>query len=206
MPSGAALQPTPFPALRSEMPGARWPAVVGADAAAMLGLQYQFRLSERAAPETVRASQMAQIGLLAAHAHAHSLFWRERLGRAGYRGDGGAVDWFGALPALTRAEAQAAGRALLAEPVPAAHGKVHPGKTSGSTGTPLEYFRTDAAAIFWHAITLRDALWHARDLSGKLAAIRVGNTRAAFPSWGPAYAAFVNGPGVTLDARDDIDT
>jgi len=59
--------------------------------------------------------------------------------------------------------------------------------------------------VFWHAITLRDALWHERQLSGKLAAIRVGAERAVHKDWGPSYSAFKTGPGVTLDAREDID-
>lgn len=190
---------------RSTLPGVAWPVVLTGDAAVMEVLQAQFRVSERAAPAAVRSQQRAQINLLALHAHAHSPFWRSRLAAVGFGQDAGSGDWFNALPILTRVEARTAGETLMAEPVPRAHGKIHHLKTSGSTGTPLEIRKTDLAQLFWRAGVLRDSLWHRRNLTGKLAAIRVGAERGENAGWGPAYAGYENGPSVTFDAREDID-
>jgi phenylacetate-CoA ligase len=191
----------PRPSLRE----VAWPQVLTGDAAVMEVLQAQFRESERAAPLDIRQRQMDQVELLAAYACARSPFWRSRLAAAGFVAPGTGRDWFKALPILTRADARAAGPALFAEPPPADHGNVHRMKTSGSTGTPLEITKTDLAQLFWYAITLRDSLWHRRNLTGKLAVIRVGATRSAQIAWSPAYAGYVTGPCVTFDAREDID-
>lgn len=168
-------------------------------------LQAQFRLSERAEPAVVLESQRRQIAMLAEHAHGNSPFWRTRLDAVGYHPEAPVASWFHALPILTRAEAQTAGANLFSTWVPKAHGGVHRVKTSGSTGTPLEISKTELAQLFWFAITLRDSLWHRRDLSGKLAAIRVGAQQGTHVLWSPAYAGYANGPAVTFDARSDLD-
>ena len=93
----------------------------------------------------------------------------------------------------------------MARRVPPSHGAVGRSKTSGSTGTPLEIAKTELALLFWKAITVRDSLWHRRDLSGKLAAIRVGAQRQQSPTWSDAYEGYDCGPGVAFDAREDID-
>jgi phenylacetate-CoA ligase len=167
----------------------------------MQALQAQLRISERLAPAVIRSQQQLLIGQLAMHAHAHSPFWQARLEAAGYRSQ---EQWFDALPILTRVEAKSAGQNLFALPSPPSHGRLHHMKTSGSTGTPLEITKTGLAQLFWNAITVRDSLWHQRDLRGKLAAIRVGATRGTHANWGTAYKEYTTGPGLTFDAREDI--
>lgn len=166
-------------------------------------LQTYLRESEQAPPEVVRAHQAQQIDLLAGHAYASSPFWRERLDAAAF---GTSDDWFSRIPLLTRGEAKTAGSALFALPVPPGHGNVCESATSGSTGTPMTIAKTDLALLFWDAITLRDSLWQGRDLSGKLAVLRVGITPGTAPSWGEAYEGYGTGPSVGFDARQDVDT
>lgn len=187
---------------RSSVDGVTWPPVLLGQTATLETLQAHFRESERWAPERIAALQRRQIDQLAAHAHAQSDFWRARLDAAGY---GSGAAWWDALPILTRVEAQAAGANLMARSVPRSHGSVGRAKTTGSTGTPLEIAKTDLALLFWKAITVRDSLWHGRDLRGKLAAIRVGAQRQESRNWGEAYEGYDCGPGVVFDAREDLD-
>jgi len=187
---------------RSSVDGLAWPPVLVGLAATLEVLQAHFRESERWPAERVSALQRDQVDALATHAHAQSDFWRTRLDAAGYGADPG---WFDALPILTRAEAQAAGARLMARRVPRSHGTVTRSKTSGSTGTPLEIAKTEVALLFWKAITVRDSLWHGRDLRGKLAAIRVGAQHLESRTWSDAYEGYEGGPGVSFDAREDID-
>jgi phenylacetate-CoA ligase len=58
----------------------------------------------------------------------------------------------------------------------------------------------------WRAFTLRDHLWHRRDLSGKLAAIRrLPVPRIEEPNWGLAtHALCATGPAVGLDIGHPI--
>lgn len=193
---------TPLPHRRTSPPGVVWPLVLHGAAATMEVLQAQFRVTERSAPEVIRAQQMQQIESLAAHAHAHSAFWRDRLAAAGFGRD---PQWFTRLPVLTRGQVKDADSAVYALPVPAEHGGTHELRTSGSTGTPMLIMKTDLALQFWKAVTLRDSLWHNRDLSGKLAVVRVGSAPGYGPNWGEAYEGYDTGPCVTFDARTDVD-
>lgn len=184
------------------IPGLVWPHVAAGAEFLTHALQRQFLATERLPPESLRAGQQQQIERLAAHAHAQSSYWRRRLEGVGYPRD---RQWFRNLPILTKADVRAAGQSFTARKVPREHGRIHQLKTSGSTGTPLLVAKTDLALQFWHAITVRDSLWHGRNLRGKLAAIRVGATGSRGHNWGPAYQGYECGPGVTFDARADID-
>jgi len=206
----SGMNPPAAPAYlpRSVVPGIVWPALPDHNGALTLALQLQLGASEWWPPEVLRGHQFRQIELLARHAYRTSPFWRERLARAGYReGTVTTAQWFPVLPVLTRAEVQAAGEAAFSSTVPREHGAVYEGRTSGSTAEPLRFRSTKAAQAFWHAITVRESFWHGRDLSGKLAAIRVNRERGRHPSWGlPTYSAFETGPAVSFSAREDIET
>ncbi len=188
---------------RSTLSGMAWPLVLYGPAATMEVLQAQLRESERAAPDEVRVRQGQQIDLLAAHAYANSEFWRARLDAASFGTD---ADWFARLPVLTRGDARTADSALFAYPVPPDHGGVYQMTTSGSTGTPMAIAKTDLALQFWSAMTLRDSIWHRRDLRGKLAVVRVGAAGGYGDSWGEAYEGYATGPCVEFDARSDVDS
>jgi phenylacetate-CoA ligase len=192
---------------RSAVPGILWPAIPDNSGVLSLALQFQFNVSQWWSPGILREHQFTQIALLVEHAFRTAPFWREHLARAGYRaGMEVTPRWFFSLPVVGRTEAQSAGEAFFSNAVPPEHGTVHSKNTSGSTATPMECRSTDVSALFWGASTLRDTLWHGRDLSAKLAGIRVGYERGSHTSWSPqSYCAFQTGPAVSLDARTDID-
>lgn len=187
---------------RSTVSGLAWPLLLTNQAAPGPALQAQLLRSERYPREQLEACQRLQVAQLASHAHGQSRFWRSRLDSAGF---GKHDEWFSALPVLTRSELKAAGPSFLPQRVPPTHGAIAKLKTSGSTGTPLEIAKTGLAITFWEAITVRDSLWHRRNLGGKLAAIRVGAEERTGNGWGHAYEGYRTGPGVTFDARMDVD-
>lgn len=192
----------PTPARPQSVQGVEWPLVLAGPVAQMEVLQAQFRESERVAPEVMQSIQKRQIQLLAEHAHANSPFWRERLAAAGFGVD---ADWFSRLPVLTRGEIKTAGSGVFALPVPPGHGEIYEVITSGSTGTPMCVYKTELAQLFWRAMTLRDSLWHRRDIRGKLAAIRVGAWPETVDRWSDAYDGYACGPCSLFDARSDIE-
>jgi phenylacetate-CoA ligase len=199
---------TPIHLLRSAVPGISWPAVPDHDGALALAVQFQLAQSESWTPAEIARHQFRQLGALLRHAHATVPWWRDRLDAAGYdpRAEAPAPEWFRALPLLGRLEVQALGDALLSNAIPAEHGAVTRGQTSGSTGKPIRFHATQLNGLFWLAFTLRDHLWHQRDLTGKLAAIRIKVEREAAQGWGPATdVAFRTGPCATLNIRTDID-
>jgi phenylacetate-CoA ligase len=86
------------------------------------------------------------------------------------------------------------------------HGETLEMMTTGSTGAPLKITKTDVSQLFWSAIALRDSSWHRRDLGGKLAVVRVGETPRQIRLCGAAYLGCLTGPCVMFDARSDINS
>lgn len=193
--------------IRSTIAGLAWPALPDAAGALMLSVQHQLEHSQWWPTERIEAAQLAQAGRSLAHAYETSPFHRERLAAAGFR-PGAPLDWAGfrRLPRLARRDVQEHGRALASARVPPEHGRVYSSETSGSTGSPITYYATDVSQFFWRAFTLRDHLWHRRDLSGKLAAIRPKIEARSVSGWGPSTdVAFHTGPCATLNVGTDID-
>ena len=100
---------------------------------------------------------------------------------------------------------------LLSHVVPGEHGKTFKKKTSGSTGNQLQITDTDANRLFWQAGTLRDHLWHERDFSGRLVAIRSGRfvqdplLVEEHASWGPSTSqVYQTGPSSVFFQRTPI--
>lgn len=198
---------SPINFIRSTLPGIAWPAVPDNAGTLMLAVQYQLEQTQWwPAPELER-SQLRQLGLLLRHAYDTIPFWRERLEAAGYDpGIEPTREWLRTLPLLSRSDVQAQGDTLLSSRVPKEHGGVAKGETSGSTGRPITFYGTELTQFFWRAFTLRDHLWHKRDLSGTLAAIRIKVEKQVSEGWGPATdAAFTTGRCATLNIRTDID-
>ncbi|MFQ5775733.1 MAG: phenylacetate--CoA ligase family protein [Kiloniellaceae bacterium] len=187
--------------------GITWPALPTPKAAVRLALLHQLEQSQWWPPEVLRAWQFRQLGPLLAHAARTVPFYGERLAAARVRpGQAVAADVWARIPLLTREDLQRAGAALHSRELPARHGPVHTVSSSGSTGRPIEALGTRITRLFWDVFTVRDHLWHRRDLRGKLASIRnFPDGQGLYPKglrtgrWGAAVAAvYPTGPAVGL--------
>jgi phenylacetate-CoA ligase len=142
---------------------------------------------------TIEDGQRQQLARLMEHAYRESPYFVRRLAAAGLRlSDVMENDGFTHLPVLTRRDIQTAGNDLWCRNVPATHGPVHVGETSGSTGEPIAIHKTGLTRFIWMAMTMRDHEWHRRDLSGRLAVVRP-HIRAPErrPDWGPPASELV---------------
>ena len=191
--------PTP----RSTIEGLAWPGVPGRSGQVLLSIISQLEQSQWWPPETLREMQFRQLEPLLRHAAATVPFYRERLAEVGAALT---EDAWSQIPVSTRREVQEAFDALHSERVPKAHGKRHEVFTSGSTATPIKVVKTDLAALFRDAMTLREHLWQSRDLGGKLAVIKpTKGDLGAYPkgtlgtAWGRGSASvFATGPAALL--------
>ncbi len=77
------------------------------------------------------------------------------------------------LPILKRKDVQSAGSKLYSQNVPSNHGKINTISTSGSTGAAITIKKTELSNKVWLAQTLRDHIWHKRNLESRLAIIRI---------------------------------
>ncbi len=202
------MKDRPFLIPKSSVQSIGWPALPGPGGASMLAVQYQLNESQWWPAEVLRASQHGQLRRLLAHAFATVPFYRERFVKTGL--DPAAqscIDAFYTLPLLRRSEVQTAFDALVSRGVPPDHGQVIEHQTSGSTGRPIRARGTAITQFFWNAITLRDHLWHSRDLMGKLASIRTTVKDGRSSGWGPSTnVVYETGPSVSLNIRADVAT
>lgn len=148
------------------------------------GILTALRATESLNPDEVADGQLSQLNALAWHARQHTAWGREHLPEK--------LSWddFHALPVLDRRYIQEHPQDLVAQWYPPEHGQSQVYSTSGSTGTPVRVVKTELARVIWLANTARDHLWHRRDLSLTLAAIRrlpnAPYPGATSPSWGEA--------------------
>lgn len=198
---------------RSTVPGIVSPAIPGQVASLLISLLYQFERTQWLAPEALFAEQARQLRVLFTHAAGTTAFYRQRFAAAGLDPAAPVTqETLARLPILTRDDLQAAGEAIVPGELPKSHGKRHSIETAGSDGAPLRMFGTEATGLFWRAGVMREHLWHDRDLSGKLAAIRRAPPGAAMAplglksdSWGPASGAvYPTGPAVMLNIASPL--
>ncbi len=203
---------------RSRLDGIAWPALADGMGMSMLGLHYQFERTQWLEPEALLALQLRQLGALVAHAARQAPFYRELPARIGWREDMPlTLDLWRRIPILPRSAVQEQASALRAARLPPAHGKIVEQRSSGSTGRPVAVAVTGVTGLMWEALTLRDNLWHRRDLGATLAALRAraqapgddGQGQRS-PIWNRGVAAaFVNGPGLLFrghaPVREQVD-
>jgi phenylacetate-CoA ligase len=188
---------------RSVCAGVAWPALPDDRSAQMLALQYQFGQSQWWPVERLQDLQLQQFAQVFRHAVTTVPYYRERFAPWA----AGITSWeqYRALPVSTRRDVQQAGADMHSAVVPPSHGAVITTQSSGSTGSPLVTRGTAWTQLLWHALLLRDHLWHGRDLRGKLAAIRSKTEDGTVPNWGPATAAFQTGLSVVRSLSADLD-
>lgn len=197
-----------FPAVpRSAVPGITWPAVPGPAAATRLALLQQLEESQWWQPDMLRAHQFGQLTILLRHAMASVPYYAERLRAAGVPARKPLTpEIWQRIPLLRREDIQEAGTALHSKAVPKGHQPLTKISSSGSTGKPIEALGSRLTGLFWDVLTLRDHMWHRRDLSGKLAVIRnFPDGKALYPKgahshfWMPAVGpVYPTGPSVGL--------
>jgi len=184
-----------------------WPALPTPEAARLAALLLQLEASQWWSPEELLAQQLHQAANLLHQAYRQVPYYRDRLAEAGYLpGKPVTPEVWSRIPLLTRSALQEAGSGLYCPEVPKDHGGFYEISSSGSTGRPVTARGTRLIQTLWDALTLRDHLWHRRDFSHKLAAIRSMPTGvAAYPaggrgkSWGRSTdGVFETGPSAVL--------
>ena len=160
----------------------------------MRALQDQLDTSQWMPAATILGRQLEQLGKVFEHARRTVPYYSKLFAGLGTGGrEGFTLDFLSKLPISTRAMVQKADEELRSQAVPPAHGNTFAITTSGSTGQPVKLLATDATRFIWLALTLRDHLWHQRDFSRRLCAIKWAARGSCAPpdghreeSWGAA--------------------
>jgi phenylacetate-CoA ligase len=198
-----------IPGLRSALPGIAWPALPAREPAAQLGLLFQLELSQWWTPQQLEAAQLGQLREVLAHAAATVPFYRERLKGFDPASELTREQWE-KLPLLTRSDLQDGVDTLRSKRMPKEHGRVYVSQTSGSTGQPVKTAGSELGRLFWKTLTVREHLWHKRDFTAKMCAIRIapearGPDGLVRRGWGPATdGLFKTGEIAVLSLKTDI--
>jgi phenylacetate-CoA ligase len=187
-------------------PGIVWPELHAAADAGVLALLFQLEQTQWWLLERLRDAQLAQLRALLRHAYSHSAFYGERM-RACDFDPYADFDWadFHLLPLLTRAELQAQIERIDCRAGLVGHGDCVPAMSSGSTGRPVQFHSTGVTRLMWQAMTLRDHVWHRRDLSLKLASIGDFKSPVDLPNWGnPAATVAITGLAAVMSIEEDV--
>jgi phenylacetate-CoA ligase len=191
--------------IQSALPTIVWPAFPAAEPAAALGLLFQMESAQWLPPEHIRESQLLQAEKLLRHAYATVPYYRERWKGTYDPSHPLTAERFIAIPILARRELQDHFDALRTSALPAGHGGVGEVHSSGSTGTSVRVLKTQIDSFLWNVLTLRDHLWHKRDMRSKLVAIRHGIPEGEFDDWGPSTRGVVaTGRSAVLGIRADV--
>lgn len=195
-------------------PQTQWPAIPSPFAAGVLGVLFQLEHTQWLPPTELAAHQQRQLKLVLEHAYRTVPFYRQRLDAIDLTPDKitSDEDWL-RIPLLQRRDVQIAGSSLHSSDVPNTHGKVAPLMTSGSTGQPVVTLTTELTEFFWRVLTLRDHVWHRRDLNESFASIRfIDSDRSKPPlgtrvdSWGAgARDVAPTGPGYLLSVKSTVE-
>jgi phenylacetate-CoA ligase len=196
------------------MPHVLWPALPDQSGALLLALMFQLDQSELLAPEVLQQRQLDALHRLLGYAVGTVPYYRDTPGYAAGAGQPSlTAEQWRRLPILSRSALQDAGPALRTEALPPGHEPVNDVVTTGSTGPPVRALGTRVTGLFWQAATLRDMVWHRRDMRLKLAAIRADRADrippdgVVLPNWAPFLdAAYPTGQCALLAITHDIAT
>jgi len=139
----------------------------------MRAMLFQFEDSQWWPPELVERKQLEQLSALVTHARETVPHYRDSLRAAGLEeGEPLTAEAWRCVPILSRAQVQALGEQLRSGRPPAELGEPGVVRSSGSTGSPVRVLGTPMQQMVWGAITIRDHLWHRRNLGARMAMIR----------------------------------
>jgi len=176
-------------------------------------LQHKLHQSQYYSVEELEAEQTQALSLLLSHACQNIPFYRKRLGELGFQaGQKIDHDLLGTLPFTTKQDLRYWGKKLISRKYPRQHGDIHEGFTSGSSGVPAAFYKTELVGFYQKVLTLREHLWQRRDLSSSLAVIKRFK-QSALPSgemkatgWGPATRFLApHAPCAGLDIFTDLE-
>ncbi len=141
----------------------------------LLALEFQLEQSQWWSAAELQTQQYRQLAALLHYAYANVPWYRKPLDEAGWHSEPSLTpELWQRIPLLRKNDIRLHQEELRSQQLPAGHGPPYPNRTSGSSGEPLETLDSEIMGLFVQGVTLRDHLWHRRDLSGRLVVIRSG--------------------------------
>ena len=159
--------------------------------------------------EDLRAYQTPLLAKLLSHARGTAAYYRDRLDFDAASPEALEAAWT-SIPILARAEAVEHLDALTSASVPPEAGPTHRGQTSGATGHPFHYRRSEMTHVAGQALNERMMRWWKVDPDKSLARISFDRQSNAAPPDGAImsgwHSASAYAPLYVLSTAADVDT
>ena len=160
---------------RNYLPSHAWPAFGDAFTNQVLALCYQFERSQWFSLEQVQFLQQKQLVKLVQHAMSQSKYYQDLYSSKGIQPSSVSNIKLQDLPIITRQQVQQYSEDIFCQGGADFHGELSQCLTSGSTGTPISIHSTELCSLVWHALSMRDHEWQARNFNKKFAIIKHTN-------------------------------
>ncbi len=189
--------------LQSSMAEISWPPMPAPMSAQLLTLLNYLEYSQWLPTEELLNLQFQQLAQVVTHAQKTVPYYQDCLSQFKHLDHAQSLnELWSDLPILTRQDLQNIGSNLYSNASPPTHGEPVKQTSSGSTGTPITVLANEATQFFWCLFTLRDHIWHQRNLQASLAHIHFTTDQDAQPpqgkisaNWGMAtYMVTATGP------------
>lgn len=199
----------------SQMPGITFPAIPDQVSGLQLAIQYQLEHSQWWPVAQIKTVQRTQLLALLRFASQNIPFYQRLFGSSEKNiPEPLTTDFIDSLPILTRGIVQQEKNQMFSKVSIKSHGEISYSVSSGSTGTPVTFARTQLTQTLWRSFALREHLWNKRDFSGKLGAIRWFAKGVAEPphgasnrSWGHIVSpVFESGISVSLNVTAPLES
>lgn len=159
--------------IKSDIPSDQQSEMPDKTCESVLALQYQLEKSQWYSPQTIQLQQFKKLLPLLLHAKLTVPYYKKSLSNLMIDTNSNInVDLWKTIPILTRDDVRDRSDELTSPSIPPEHGQVFDVSSSGSTGKPIKIKSTALSAFMWQAGSIRDHIWHGRDLDKKLAVIR----------------------------------
>ncbi len=193
IPANWALAP------RSFVGGIAWLRLPSPKIANLVQLCEVLHRTQHNTPDMIVRRQLMQARLILRFAQQQSGHYRAALADIDVDAACQSMEaWRSTVPLLSRHAIQTAGESLFSEKLPVDHRLTGQSQTSGSTGQPVTVKKTSVSGLFYHALEVREELWHRRDLSGKMATIRANASLEENATWqGSIASLYSTGPSLS---------
>jgi len=192
----------------SNISGLVFPPVLIGRHATVMALVAEMRKTERLPLDQIQAGQNLQLKYLLTHHSNKTPHFQDRLTAQNLKiQDIFSLKDLKKLTPIKKHDIQSAGSKFMCEEIPESHKPIGSVSTSGSTGQPITFNRTDINQLFWAAHVFRDHEWNGRKWEYKMASIRATlNGYAIIDNWGdPVGRFYKTGKGMAANVGETIE-
>lgn len=179
--------------ITSILPDIQWPPIPAPQSAQLITLMHYLEKNQWHSADEIKQQQIKQLSKLVFHAASTVPYYQNKFKFLNNLDNPKALwEQWQEIPLLTREDLQGAETDIYSASLMKEHGAAVEVSTSGSTGRSVTVLKNHVTSFFNDVLILRDHLWHQRDFTATLGAIRFTVDDEAIPPFGKTYENWGN--------------